>query len=368
MEAISYLSAAFRSSPFYFSATLLLPLLLPVLARHYFGRGGDGSKPWSLPSWKGIPFLGNTIQYIVDNESFISRASLALQTRDIVQFYLGPTKAYLIVGAQNVQALFRTSKSPSVGSEIFNIMTMDSLMCYTKEDVAKYANDKTGRLAEPKEGTMAAHQGRRYWYEMHHQMKNLSQISSTSRLTEKFLEFFSDRVQEYPLGEPVKVNLYHFMRTKMAGAAIRALVGHRLLDRIGEEEMIDAFWGYDSVVINLLYALPKWLAPKPWQVRGRAQAMCLDWLRNEFDPVSDLGKEEDNVDWHPVLGLRFLREYLQWNKRTGHSDETRAGQLLGFLLGWVAVMEFQEETSRFTGWLTSVPGSTQTPSPSPRGL
>jgi len=181
------LSVSSSSSPTRWPVLLLL--FLPVLALAAFRiRRKDGDEPWSLPNWKGIPLLGNTVQYIVDNENFIARSSFAMRTRDIVKFYLGPVKVYLISGPQNVQALFR--KSSSISADKFLLMTMEALMCYTKPDLAKFASDKTGRLAEPTKGTADSHQGVRYWYGFHHQMKNLSQISTTKGLTGKFIEFF----------------------------------------------------------------------------------------------------------------------------------------------------------------------------------
>ncbi|KAK0649783.1 cytochrome P450, partial [Cercophora newfieldiana] len=253
--------------------------------------------------------------------------------RDIVQFYLGPIRTYLIVGPQNVQALFRNTKSPALSSQKFSLMAMENLMCYTKEDVGKFARDKTGRLAEPNEGTAATHQGPRLWYGMHHHSKTLAQNATTSALTEKFVEFFDERVQEYPLGEEVTVNLYQFMRTKMAGAAIKALAGNALFERVGEEKLLDAFWAYDSIVMRLLYSLPKWLDPEPWRIRARASDLCLDWLQNDFDAVAEPLSEENDVDWHPVMGNRFMRESLVWYKKEGLCDTSRAGQVLGNLLG-----------------------------------
>jgi hypothetical protein len=332
MDAIHYLTTAFRTSPFYISAVLLLPLLVSVFAIRVFGdHCAESSEPWKLPNWKGIPLIGNTIQYIVDNSSFITRTTLVLQARDIVQFRLGPIKAYLVSGPQNVQALFR--KSASVSGDKFLLMTMESLMCYTKEDLAKFASDKTGRLAVPKEGTAAPQDGTRYWHGMHHHMKTLAQITSTSALTDKFLEFFDERIQAYPLGEPATVNLFNFMRTKMAGAAIRALAGDALFARVGEDSLLDAFWAYDAIVINLLYALPKWMDPRPWKIRAHALDLCLEWLQRDFDAVEDPESERNDVDWHPVMGLRFIREFLTWYKKEGLSDHTRAGHFLGFLLG-----------------------------------
>ena len=67
--------ARLRAGPVPLSVWLLAPILifsaLAVLSRWL--RAADDEPP-SVPSWKGIPLLGNTIEYIVDNASFISRA------------------------------------------------------------------------------------------------------------------------------------------------------------------------------------------------------------------------------------------------------------------------------------------------------
>jgi len=59
--------------------------------------------------------------------------------------------------------------------------------------------------------------------------------------------------------------------------------------------------------------------------------MSIEWLQGDFDTF-ELNDVPD-VDWHPVLGLRFIREYLKWGKSIGLSNETRAGYFGGFLLG-----------------------------------
>lgn len=332
MEAINAVTAALSSNPYYFSALLLLPLLLPFTSRVLSGHGNN-AEPWKLPNWMGIPFIGNTLQYLLDNSSFIDRASLAMQTRDIVQFYLGPVKTYLVAGPQNVQAMFRTTKTPSLSSDKFLLMTQEHLMGFAKEDVAKFANDRTGRLAEPNQGTAATHHGPRFWFGLHHNMKTLSQGAATSSLTDKFVEFFDERVQEYPLGEEVTVDLYQFMRSKMAGAATKAIAGNALFERVGEQNLLDAFWAYDTIAMRLLYSLPKWLDPEPLRIRATASQLCLNWLQNDFDAVANPESVENDLDWHPVMGNRFTREFLVWDKKQGLSDTTRAGQFLGILLG-----------------------------------
>jgi len=70
-EIISGLKANSPDLPWSF--VLILPVLL--LLFRSFRRADD--EPISLPN-KGVPLIGNTIQYIMDNAAFISRARYVL--------------------------------------------------------------------------------------------------------------------------------------------------------------------------------------------------------------------------------------------------------------------------------------------------
>ncbi|KAK1758041.1 cytochrome P450 [Echria macrotheca] len=313
-------------------STGVVTVLVAVLALIAFAaRKSNDDEPLSLPNWKGIPFLGNTIQYIVDNGTFIDRAGEYLKTRDIVKFSLGSTPVYLVTGGKHVQALFR--KSTSISSDKFLLLVMETIMCFTPEDRAKFENDHTGRLPEPAPGTAETHKGPRYWLDFHnYNARTLALTSTTSLLTAKFYDLFRDRVQAYPVGEWTTVNLQGFMRTKMAGAAIRAMAGNKFLDRVGEDEVLQAFWDYDSVTMRLMYSLPKWMDPKPWQILDRIHQIAIDWAQKDMDPVLE-GKEEAAEGWDPRVGLKFLREYQRWGKENGLDVKTRAGYFVGLLLG-----------------------------------
>jgi len=259
-----------------------------------------------------------------------------MQTRDIITFYLGPMKAYIVSGPHNVQAMFR--KSAALSSDKFLIMVMSSVMCFTSEDHAKFVADKTGRLEEPREGTIASHKGPRVWQGFHNNfVDNLSRSNATSALTAAFYRFFQAKVQDYPLGEWTTVNLFDFMRTKMAAAATKAVVGEKILEQNGEAAFVRAFWEYDRVTMRLVYALPKWIDPEPWRIRDHFHHMGVRHVKENFD-TADHDSEPD-VDWHPVLGLRFIREYLKWGKRIGLSAETRAGYFIGFMTGCVPALD-----------------------------
>ncbi|KAK3314442.1 hypothetical protein B0H66DRAFT_626942 [Apodospora peruviana] len=215
------------------------------------------------------------------------------------KFYLGLVPVYMVTGPQNVQQLFR--KSSSVSSDKFVLMVMESMMAFTKEDLAKFVNDKD----RPISCRNTRWGGTRYWAEWHHvNSRAISSTSVTASLTTKFCELFQESTE--------------------------------FLERQG---LLDAFWDYDSVGIQLVYALPRWIRPGPRRKLDRFRRMAIDFLGNDFDPasasLSNELKEDDDPDpnWHPVLGLRFMRDYLKWGREIGLSIETRAGFFIGFLLG-----------------------------------
>ena len=71
--------ASLRAGPLPTSAWIVAPMLVLGLLALLFYSSGSSDEPLSVPGWKGIPLLGNTIQYIIDNASFISRARLVLK-------------------------------------------------------------------------------------------------------------------------------------------------------------------------------------------------------------------------------------------------------------------------------------------------
>jgi len=268
-----------------------------------------------------------------------------------------------------VQTLFRnqgSQKAPDFSSDKFLLMVMAGVMCFSRDDLAKFAADKTGRslvpssLAETEKSAGVKREGgegKRYWLEFHqNNAKNLSLAKNTSALTARFYKFFQERVEilcpsppppPTPIvdetvvdgegGEWSVVCLFQFMRHHMAGAAITALAGTKFLSQgKGESDVLGAFWDYDRATVRLLWPLPKWLDPEPWRSRERFHQMAVKWLREEFDPVAFSKGETDRdeeEDWHPVMGLRFMENYLRWGRDIGLSVETRAGYFIGFLLG-----------------------------------
>ena len=75
METVSEVIAGLRRMPLHSIGGVLASLVVLVLALLLFRIGNDdGKQPYRLPDWKGIPVLGNTVQMVLDDASFVSRA------------------------------------------------------------------------------------------------------------------------------------------------------------------------------------------------------------------------------------------------------------------------------------------------------
>lgn len=228
---------------------------------------------------------------------------------------------YLVTGAQNVQSMFRTS--PSVSSDKFILLIMETLHWMTKDDLARFVQDKSGRLKTPAPGTEGTPDEKRYWarnHEIYH--KYMLHTRSTAKLAESYYALFSAELDQQPAGEWVTVRLYDYLKRNMCKAGTFSLCGKRLLDV--NPDFIDAFWAFDEVSLQLVWGLPKWMNPGPARIRERLNLMCQRFLEEAFRDFDWNGPDAD-ADWEPIFGSRFSREHAKWAKECGFSLRSRAG-------------------------------------------
>lgn len=236
-------------------------------------------------------------------------------------FHLGPMKVYIIAGSRNVQAMFRTSTS--VSSDKFMILVMETLWGATKEDLAKFVNDKSGRLKTPAPGTEKTPDDRRYWAGFHHVMHEyLARTQEANTLARSFQRLFGDQLEKYPIGEWATVHVFKFLRKEMAEAAIVSLAGPRIL-RLNPN-FLKEFWDFDEVAASLAWGLPKWMNRAALNKRDRVRAACARYLEAAWAGFDWSGPDADS-DWEENFGSRFMRELARWMKESGLSLETSSG-------------------------------------------
>ncbi|KAK1997997.1 cytochrome P450 [Colletotrichum falcatum] len=301
---------------------------IAVLASVYFlfaRRGQD--EPPSLPDI--LPFVGNTYQYMTNLPRLMDRASQAMVHSDVVKLWLGPIRLYLVKGEESVQAIFRSSSTFTY--EKFILLVIKNLQGSSKEDVDMLCKDISGRNKAPAPGCENVSPDERYWYQLHHlTAENLSRTESVNSLAVMYTKFFSQATEKQPLGEWTTVRLFDFLRKDMGESALKSLCGTRILELV--PDYIEQFWRFDSIGVQAVYGLPKWINPRPAEERDRLNRMTQRFMKDAFSTFDWDGPDVDS-SWDPVFGSRYVRLLMKWLADREMSMQTRAGFHMISVLG-----------------------------------
>ncbi|KAK0620784.1 cytochrome P450 [Immersiella caudata] len=316
--------------------TLLLSLtLLPILLTTLYTLTRPPPAIPSLPS--RIPRLSITLLYMTDMRSFLSLAATALRSKNIVSFYLGPLKAYLVSSPSYIQSMFRTSAN--VSSDIFFLMVQTHIWNATPQDLEKFGGDKSGRQKIPLPGSEG---GKRYWNGMHETVhRYLARADETNVLGNQYQRFFGERLEKFPLGEEAEVKVYEFLLRDMATAAITTINGRRILDV--NPGLLGMLWEFDEIASSLVWGLPKFLNRKGWKARDRLLAATRGYLEGAMGELD--GVRERDEDWDEVFGSRYAREFVAWLREEGFALQTMAGALTN-----LTVFGSNANSIPVTGW------------------
>lgn len=254
-------------------------------------------------------------------------------------FYLGPKLAYFVRGGENIQTLFRNT--PSINSEALMMLGYEGLMGVSPEDIAKFRADKSGRsLTAPAPGFEHVPEKERYWaglFEVSH--RYLGQAAYVDLMAKTYQRFmpgwlvkgYKEQLLEQNIrGDGwVEMRLYPFTKAGMARAAMRSLMGTRILEIV--PGMIEGFWDFEEYMRVALYSpRPKWLFRHIYDALEGFLATNQKFVEEaskEFDWDSQEGRE---VKWEPIFGSPFLRELIRWMREADFSTRSQGG-LVGAL-------------------------------------
>jgi len=308
-----------------FNSQLALPLAIVAISMiattwSYLSRR---NKP-SIPYLSGtIPRLSITLMYMTDMKAFLAKARSNLRQMNIVQYHLGPMKAYIVTGATNVQTMFRTS---AVDCNILFLMVYENIWAATKDDLAKWRNDKSGRSKIPTPEKHPRPENKRYWAGMHHLVATyLTRTSEAAILGQLFQKSFAQRIEQFPIGQATTLSVYKWLLKDMAMAAVKTVNGQRILDET--PNLLDLLWDFDVIVTDLLWGLPRFLNRESWRKRERFHDAVSRYMEGAIRDFDWAGVRAANPDWEPVFGSRFTREYVEWCLACEFSLQTITGSL-----------------------------------------
>lgn len=251
-----------------------------------------------------------------------------LKGRTIVKFRMGPKGVYLITGTKNIQSVLRNSGSLS-SNEMF-YMALQQLDGVTKEDIAKFKNDKSGRSHVPSNNVPDED---RIWAPNHRIfLDNLANTNAVGVMTNKFCELFSETLSQRPAGQWQTARVFQFLEQEMARCAIISLTGSYILKE--NPDLIDVMWKFDSNLYPLVFGVPRFLYSKPYAARDAFHEMGEKFLKAAWQKF-DWTSRDATADWEPTFGTRFSRTHSKFLKDKGFAMRSRSGMFLGSMWAYV---------------------------------
>jgi len=296
---------------------VILLFLVSYLARPKL----NADIPWLSGA---IPRISTTLLYVNNMPGFFEQTKVALAKKGIVQFYLGPMKTYFVTGTNSVRAIFRSAKE--VSSDSFFLIAQARIWDATKEDLAKFKNDKSGRLKVPLPGFENVPDKERYWAGMHEVMhRYLSRPNETHVLAMNYQRYLEERFDtKFPLHKAKQVGVFDFLRDDMGMATTTAFNGKKILDMF--PNILDLLWEFEDTAPSLVWGLPKWLNRGPVGNRDRFSHAVQTYLKAARPEMERIRKEDK--DWEPVFGSRYVRELVNWTYETDLAMKTRGGCIM----------------------------------------
>lgn len=135
-----------------------------------------------------------------------------MKDNNVIQFSMAGVPVYLIVGAHNIQALFKPSRK--IGSEaLMQQLIFPKILGMPKDEVSRFEMDVTGRSKVPNPGTEGISLEQRLWHTNHQiYSRYLARTESTNRLSEIYYGRMLKEFDSQPIGEWVTLSLVKFCR------------------------------------------------------------------------------------------------------------------------------------------------------------
>ena len=209
---------------------------------------------------------------------------------------------------------------------------MEHVWAATEDELSKFRQDKSGRMAKPLPGTEDTPKDKRYWASQHHLFSEFFLRSeATNRLGESYYGFFLQKIEKIPVGEWTIDTVMRFMMSDMSESAVVTIFGTKILEL--NPGFMEAMWDFMTTIAELPFGLPRWINPQPWRRRDRFHAMTQKYLEAAWANFDWQGPDAD-ADWEPHFGSRAARELAKWMKNT-LSPETSGGNVAAIVFGSV---------------------------------
>ncbi|KAL2173171.1 cytochrome P450 [Thermothelomyces heterothallicus CBS 202.75] len=322
--------------------------LAGVLGSGGGGGGGGGKQPPSL--WDPIPFVYNSLQFLLDNEGFMKRAQAALKKTTVARFRQGRHLVYLVSGPKNVQAVFGRSHNNIHNDDLMVRSTLPLWYRLSADDLRRFAADKTGRGRNPLPGTEDTPPENRLFLGYEHVHNEfLARAQHLAPMVEQYQRQLTQTLDGLcPSPSPatgsgkkdgnddgVVLGVVDFCKGRVARCALHALLGPRAFEI--SPDLVERMWEFDDAVFPLVMGLslgaPEWLNRRAHAAHRRyldAVRRYLDAAWADFD-WSDPASAD--ARWEPRFGAQVTREVAKWFRDHGFTGPDTGPGAVG-ILAW----------------------------------
>ncbi|KAK8039690.1 cytochrome P450 [Apiospora rasikravindrae] len=275
-----------------------------------------------------VPGIYNTLQFMLNNHKFMTRAQAALQRgrHSILRFSLGPKTVYLVAGQQNVRAVFgRDLVHDVTNQDQMTRYALPTLYKMNPAEVRRWEADRSGVMKTPIPGTEDVPARQRLWYNYEHiYAEYLGKPQYMKPLIKRYDDNLQRVLSSYPLDEWSSVSVQKLCRDEVTRTLVNTLFGPRLMEL--NPDFVDRLWAFDEQVFQLVMGLPKWLNSKPAKAHDAYVDPIERWLEYASSGF-DWDAADAEADWEPRFGGRAVRELYRWMKETDWRNEVIAATL-----------------------------------------
>ena len=219
---------------------------------------------------------------------------------------------YLVSAADHYTTLFNNKASRSMGTKAGVILALKNLFGTPTDVIPFYAADNSGVNVVPLPGSNVKPEHRVTYFQTRAAHRHLSG-SGLVQMTERFLEVLETRIHKSQIDPEWtdQPDLYKFLQYEVFSAAVEAMCGSHLLSQC--PTFVEDFWEFVTYVPWLSMGLPRWILPKPHQVRDRLHDAIRSWhrLAHENSDCAKIGA--DDPEWEPYFGSKLMRARQEYS-------------------------------------------------------
>lgn len=225
---------------------------------------------------------------------------------------LGSFKMYLVSAADHYTTLFNNKASRSMGTKAGVLLALKNLFGTPTHVIPFYVADNSGVNAVPLPGSNVRTEHRVTYHQTRAATKHLSG-SGLVQMTERFLKVLERRVHESSIDSEWTdlPDLYRFLQSEVFRAAVEAMCGSYLLPQ--SPTFVEDFWEFVTYVPWLSTGLPRWIFPKPYQVRDRLHNAIRNWHRLAHKHSDCTKTGADDPEWEPYFGSKLMRARQEYS-------------------------------------------------------